>query len=146
MPDPFDDGADAAAAGSRSDIFVNELQVGQCFDNPDEAGSSEAVEMLAVSLSVCDEPHDAEVYSVYELAGDDDTAYLGDSFVFDQASDGCANRFDEAIGTPYAQSSLGVFVIYPSATTWGAGDRQVACVATAGDDSKLDSTVIDSGR
>lgn len=99
---------------------VFELEVGQCFDDPDSFD-----EVANVEIVECAEPHDNEVYELFDLPDGD---YPGDTTIEDNAVDGCLAAFDVYVGRDYASSSLDMRFLVPTPDTWGSGDREVVCV------------------
>ncbi len=98
---------------------VFDLQVGQCFDDPESFE-----EVSDVPIVDCEEPHDNEVYHLFDLADGD---YPGADTVESQAIDGCLATFDSFVGHDYATSELDVRYLYPTEETWNDGDREVVC-------------------
>lgn len=98
-----------------------ELQVGDCFDDPDEP----VEQLVEVPLIGCEEPHDNQVFALFDLPDGD---FPGDAAVADQARDGCLGRFEDHVGTPYGDSELFAAWLPPTEASWEAGDRQVVCV------------------
>ena len=127
----------AVFAASCSDGNVFELEVGDCFQ---EIG---ATEISDVEMVDCAEPHNHEVIAVWNVTGD--------SLPADSAfEDGCVDRFDAAIGTPYLESDIYVTPIYPSPQSWDQGDREVICYSfefdAAGELAMVTGSVLNSGR
>ena len=113
-------------------MFV--LAVGDCFDDPDDLTN-----VGSVAAVPCDQPHDNQVYAVFDLADGD---WPGQDAVGEQAALGCIDRFDAAIGEAYETSPLDIAPLYPSADTWTAGDREVVCAAYNVDLSKITGSVL----
>lgn len=96
-----------------------ELQVGDCFDTPDDG------DVLEVATASCDEPHDAEAYAEFDIPGD---AFPGEDQTVTAAQAGCNERFEVFVGLAPGASALRVFLLYPTAESWDEhGDRQVTC-------------------
>jgi hypothetical protein len=109
----------AAGCGSTS---VFSLQAGECFL---DAGTGEVTGIDTVG---CDEPHDAEAFHTFELAGDElpDAATL--HTVIAEECFGAA--FEDYIGAPYETSEVEVLPIRPTEESWDAADdREVVCAA-----------------
>ena len=105
------------AEAGQQDVF--NVAVGDCF-NDEESASDEVSDVPAVP---CAEPHDNEIYYLFDLAGDEcpvDTP--------DQADAGCYDPFSAFVGLDYESSVLDYYPIYPTADTWSTGDREVICV------------------
>lgn len=107
-----------ATACAQGNVFS--LEVGQCFNDPDETDEISDVEIVD-----CGEPHNNEVFHLFDLAGDD---YPGDAAVPDLAREGCIAAFDAYVGTPYLDSAFEVFSLFPTQESWDRGDdREVVC-------------------
>jgi hypothetical protein len=104
------------AEAGQQDVF--EVAVGDCFN--DEGDGTEVTDLPAVP---CTEPHDNEIYHLFDLAGEE--------FPLDadaQADAGCAAQFAAFIGLEYEVSTeIDFFPILPTAQTWAEGDREVIC-------------------
>ncbi|GAB2453337.1 hypothetical protein HD599_002784 [Conyzicola lurida] len=111
-----DDETQEISEGGQQDVF--EVAVGDCFN--DEGDSSEISDLPAVP---CTEPHDNEIYYLFDLPGDEFPADI------DAQSDaGCLAQFAAFIGVEYDVSTqIDYFPIQPTAETWEAGDREVIC-------------------
>jgi len=106
------------AEAGQQDVF--DVNVGDCFNDED----STTDEISDVPAVPCAEPHDNEIYHLFDLAGDE---YPVDTP--DQADAGCYDPFTAFIGLDYESSALDYYPIYPTAETWATGDREVICVA-----------------
>lgn len=104
-------------AGSMS---VHDLQVGDCFDIPeDEADSIDTVRGVP-----CDQPHDYEVYAI----GDMDEGPYPSELDFDvQYEVTCLSAFEPYVGTPYPVSDIWAEMLWPIAEGWADGDRTITC-------------------
>lgn len=112
---------------------VDEIGVGDCFDDPD----SELVS--ALPLIECSQPHDNEVYAEVTMSGD---AFPGDEAVGDFAFDTCLVEFESYVGETYVNSPLDYTYLGPTEDSWnGASDRTVLCVLYSADLSKLTGSV-----
>jgi hypothetical protein len=129
-----------AAACSTGSVF--ELAVGDCFDDVSGDGGV-ATEVSDVPVVDCSEPHDNEVYAVFEM---DDLIYPGVLGVQDAADEGCLGRFSPYVGIDYYESSLDYIYLAPSAESWEEGDREVICALYAMDLSKLTGSMRNSGE
>lgn len=104
------------AEAGQQDVF--QVNVGDCFNDTDSS-SEEVSEIPAVP---CAEPHDNEIYHLFDLAGDE---YPLDTP--DQADAGCYAQFATFVGLEFESSTLDFYPIYPTAETWATGDREVIC-------------------
>lgn len=96
---------------------VFSLRTGQCVDAARNGMRSPAV------LS-CNQPHDAEVFGTFALAGH---RYPGAAAVQQQADQGCAARLSSYLNPQLSLSSLTESYVYPDAGAWAAGERTVVC-------------------
>ena len=121
-----------AAACGQGNVF--ELEVGQCFDNlTDELVSD-------VPLKDCAEPHDNEVFAVYNVT----EAVLPSS---ETMTLGCFDQFEEAIGEPFATSIYDLAAITPSSDSWDNGDREVVCYGFVFEGpEKMTGSILGSGK
>ncbi len=117
---------------------VFDLEVGQCFDDPDDFS-----EVSDVDIVDCAEPHDNEVYHLFDVADADD--YPGLTVIETAATDGCLAAFDGYVGTPYADSVLDIRYLYPSEDTWGEGDREVICSLYNLNDEQMTGSMRNAG-
>jgi hypothetical protein len=76
----------------------------------------------------CAEPHDAELYEVFDLDGGTAEPYPGQEAVVAEAERRCGDLFGEYVGRPYADSALDVVFLVPTRRTWDQGDRTVLCL------------------
>lgn len=105
------------------EVGAFEVQVGDCFD--DGQLSAEASEVQEVDAIPCDQPHDNEVYAIFDLPDGD---YPGDEAVVEQSGKGCAERFAEFTGTAYEDSQLEITQLFPTEDSWNTlDDREVVC-------------------
>jgi hypothetical protein len=118
-------------------VGVQDLRAGQCIDVPD------AEEVAEVSERDCDEPHDAEVYVVRDLAGG---RYPGDEAVQRQAGEVCfGEAFEEYFGVSYLESSLEASFLWPGEDNWRDGDHEVVCVGLRSDGGQLTESMAGAG-
>ncbi len=128
--------AQVTAAGSL-DAFA--MRVGDCFD--DVAFDTEEIDV--VPGVPCGEPHDNEVYAIFDITGD----WPGEEGVEELAFQGCYDLFAAAIGASYEDSEIDYTTIYPSPRSWKQrDDREVICVAYHMEYEKLTGSVLGSGR
>jgi hypothetical protein len=103
--------------GELTSVF--DLEEGDCWDDP-PASASQVSEVEVVD---CDDPHDNEIYLVFDLA---DGEY-DQTQVETDAQDGCLAEFEDFVGIAYEDSRLDVFAIWPTSQSWDEGDREVLC-------------------
>jgi hypothetical protein len=135
-----DEEGDIADAGS---LEVEELQVGDCFDQPSVGSPGQVEQVFTVDAMPCSEPHDFEVFHTYELTG---TELPSDDAVMSEAGDRCVAAFETYVGTSFEESELDFGIMWPTPESWGAGDRTVMCSLQTMDGSKLEGSAAGSGR
>ena len=107
---------------SRSDVFPEELRIGDCLDEnvsaPDETDWTETV-------VPCDDPHSGQIYLLVELDG---SQYPSLATIRETADARCAAGFADWVGTPVESSELTVSYLYPDEDNWDY-DREIKCIA-----------------
>lgn len=121
---------------------VFDLAVGDCFDDGDIAVGPGVEEIGDVPLVDCSEPHDNEVYATVTVEGD---SFPGDQQISDHADQVCHAAFEGFVGLDYQSSVLDFGWLVPTADSWGAGDRLVACFIYRLDLEKVSGTLEGSG-
>jgi hypothetical protein len=98
-----------------------EMRVGDCFDDGSAFSGNEVDSVPGVP---CSQPHDNEVYAVFDVTA---ASFPGDA-IAEMAHDGCLARFETFVGKDYESSSLDIATLYPSRESWdGQNDREVVC-------------------
>jgi hypothetical protein len=72
----------------------------------------------------CHQPHDAEVYARFRLAG---RHWPGTAAVGTQARQGCTARLSGYLNPQLATSVLAESYVFPNQSAWDAGVRTVIC-------------------
>ena len=125
------------------DVSVHRLDVGDCVDLAGISGPSDVVDRLP--RRDCDEPHDAEVYLIDDVAIERDE-YPGDAVLTAEIEERCTGQaFEEYTGGTFADSSFDYFFLYPTEESWDAGDRGFTCMVVSVDGSPIDHPVEGSG-
>ena len=106
------------------ELGVFAVQEGDCINFPDSTDAVESFEAVA-----CDEPHDGEIYELFDVTGFED--YPGDAEVQSQGEAGCLSAFETFVGIDY-QSSIYFFTYFsPTQDTWEQlDDREIICIVT----------------
>jgi hypothetical protein len=118
-------------------VSIFELHRGQCVDLDD--GDSDLI--TGLPARDCDEPHDGEVFLIRPMTVSGDE-FPGRSALDKKAEEVCSgDAFEEYVGLAYDESELSITYVTPSEDSWTMGDRDVVCVATSSDGSKLTDTV-----
>ena len=118
---------------------VFDLEVGQCFDDPD---SFEAV--ADVDIVSCDQAHDNEVYAIEQISGGGN--WPGQDLVADAADEACLAAFEAYVGIDYLSSSFEIGWLAPTSDSWADGDREVVCFLFDPTLEPITGSVEDSGR
>ncbi len=100
-------------------------EVGECFQVSDLGD-----EISELPTVACDEPHEAEVYHVFDIESE---AAFDFNTVVGIAEETCIAEFDDFVGFHYWDSELDVYFLHPIAEGWEAGDREVLCAVIAPD-------------
>ncbi len=119
-----------AAGCGKGNVFS--LKVGDCFE--DQAVG----EVQDVPIVECSDPHDNEVYSVYELAD-------GSLPPQQEMLAGCEERFGTIIGIPYVDSVIYAGALMPSPDSWDQGDHDVICYGYIPDE-KMTATIVGAAK
>ena len=126
------DGTGAIVAEGSVDAF--QMRVGDCFD---DGSTFDDENVDSVPGVPCSNPHDNEVYAVYDVAA---ASFPGEGMA-DMAHEGCLARFEPFVGKDYESSSLDVATLYPSPESWQENDREVVCAVYDVDAKKLTGSV-----
>ncbi len=120
---------------SEGEIDAFAMNVGDCFNDPQQMDDGSAVEVQDVAGLPCSEPHDNEVYAVFDVSL---ATFPGDAAMFDVATEECLDRFDSFVGKAYMDSVLDIFTLYPNKYSWSqVDDREVVCAVYHIDGEKL---------
>jgi hypothetical protein len=131
---------ESGAIVSAGDLDTFSVQVGDCFDDPQqiEPGEASTTGISDVPGLPCSEPHDNEVYAVTPISLD---TYPGLEGMQEAATAECVKLFAEFVGTSYQESELDIFTMYPSAESWSQNnDREIICATYRMDGAKLTGT------
>ena len=124
---------------TEGNIDAFRVQLGDCFNDPGEIGPGEEVEVSGLAGIPCSEPHDNEVYAVFDVSL---ASFPGDEEIGDIAFEACLERFEAFVGRGYETSALDVSYFYPSRTSWSEqGDRTVFCAVFDINLNKLEGSV-----
>ena len=111
-----------------------QMRVGDCFD---DGSTFDDEEVNSVPGVPCSNPHDNEVYAVYDIAA---ASFPGEGMA-DMAHEGCLARFEAFVGNDYESSALDIATLYPSRESWQQNDREVVCAVYDVDAKKLTGSV-----
>ena len=134
------DGSGAIVSGGNVDAFT--IRVGDCFDDTSALVSEEAGEVSSLPGVPCAEPHDNEVYAVFDV---EFASFPGDEEMGELAFSQCLERFQGFVGTVYEESTLDITALYPSDQSWRLqDDREVVCAVYDMNLNKLTGSARDS--
>ena len=131
------DATGAIVSGGNVDAFA--IEVGDCFDDTSSLFGGENEQISQLPAKPCGEPHDNEVYAVFDV--DAETFPEGDG-MSELAFDACLERFERFVGLDYESSSLDIMTLYPSSESWARqNDREVVCAVYDMEANKLTGSV-----
>ena len=110
----------AAIGASDDGTTIVELEVGDCFDLPEDAADAE--QLRSVEVVDCSKPHEAEVVSDGTL-DTDEAAYPDDDELFVMVERACR---DAGV---VESDAFGLLPIAPSPELWESFDGRFLCVA-----------------
>ena len=96
---------------------VFQLRVGDCVNSGQDGISSPTV-------VPCGQPHDAEIYARFALAGH---GWPGSAAIGAQARRGCTARLGSYLNPQLATTVLAESYVFPDQGAWNAGERTVIC-------------------
>lgn len=107
-----------------NEVNWDDVRAGDCinFVDPIEAGEDTLVSTL--DLVDCSEPHDAEMFGLFDLTG---ATWPGADEAYFEGDSGCFDLFEGYVGVAYIDSYYFYEVYTPTPDSWAAGDRTVAC-------------------
>lgn len=108
-------GARAQAAPHLPSVF--RLRPGECVNSALNASS-------AVRVVPCGQPHDAEIFAAFRLAGQ---SWPGSAAVGTRARLGCVARLGGYLNPQLATAALAQIYVFPSRGAWAVGERTVIC-------------------
>lgn len=121
----FDDDADrdndTGEITDEGDVSAFALEVGDCLNGLDDG------EFTDIPAVPCADPHEGEVFALYDLDGDE---WPGEEAIFTDAEQECTARLQSYSQAAYDDENVELFFVYPTSQSWSeGGDREVACVA-----------------
>lgn len=102
-------------------VTATDVKVGDCLK--EIPGSTR---VLTVDTIGCDQPHAGEVFAVLLMPEGD---FPGQSAI-EVYQNKCEPELATYAPSAITDSSVQLYVLYPTAETWSQGDRAVTCVAT----------------
>ena len=116
--------ADRNASGqitSGGRVSVTDLKVGDCVNDIEEDK-----QVLSLPAVPCAQPHDAEVFAIFELTG---STFPGEAEVVSQVEPKCSDRLEQYAPAALNDPSIELYYFAPNETSWRRGDREVVCIA-----------------
>ena len=86
---------------SEGQIDAFNIRIGDCFNDAASAPGGEDYELSNVAGIPCAEPHDNEVYAVFDVGV---ASFPGDEQMSELAFDSCLKRFEPFVGKDYPSS------------------------------------------
>jgi hypothetical protein len=83
--------------------------------------------VASLSAVPCAQPHEGEVYAVFDLPAGD---YPGVAAVTKQVETQCTDRLAGYAPKAVEDASIGIYFLYPFEQNWRSGDREAVCLAT----------------
>jgi hypothetical protein len=105
----------------KGQLSVFSLAVGDCFNNP-----TTSTGVRSVAAIPCTQPHNAQVYSKFQLSGSN-FSYPGSSKTVRLAENGCNGRLS-VIDKSKTTNDMTVRFLYPEEGAWIDGQRTVSCL------------------
>lgn len=127
ITNPFEEEPTTVAGGVSTTVVVEsgtgyQLVAGECIDD-DELEHYFAGDDYATTP--CSDPHDNEVYFVYEFAAG---PYPGEDAVSEELADICGGEFEGYVDSDYESSSLVIYRLWPGPELWDSGGRTGECL------------------
>jgi len=132
--------AEAPATEREGPVAATAVAVGDCL-NGVVLGAAERREITSAQAVSCEGDHALEVFATFDLGSedldvDDLLTYPGPARVVRAADEGCTARIETLVADP---DVFGVIALWPSAASWAAGDRTVACAVFSPDGQPFDA-------
>ena len=122
------------------EVDPNSLQAGDCFNDPEDTGTTEVTSLKAVP---CDEPHDNEVFHVFQI---DDGEFPGVDEVKQIGLEGCEPELEGYVGATAADAGLMIVPVTPTEQSWNdTDDRTVLCALYKADGTEITGSLEGSG-
>jgi hypothetical protein len=111
------------ALTSGGDTLVLDLDVGECFDLPDDMSQATLETVATVD---CDDAHEAEVFADGDLNPDRDVPYPGEQQLFSTADRECAVALSDR---PELVDRFGILPVVANQASWDSFQGRFVCVA-----------------
>jgi hypothetical protein len=114
---------ESGAIVGEGSIDAFQMRVGDCFDDG-STFADDGAEVNSVPGVPCSNPHDNEVYAVFDV---ESATFPGDE-IESMAFESCKQRFHSFVGRDYDSSALDIATLYPTRESWDEhNDREVIC-------------------
>jgi hypothetical protein len=123
----------------RLSTSAGDLNVGDCMDDP-----AETTGITEVQRQPCNEPHDGEVFAVFSHTAAPGAPYPPASEFGDLIDDECVPAMEAYTARSYDEvlaAGLDISALYPAASSWSDGNREVTCYLLKLDGSKMTGSV-----
>jgi hypothetical protein len=131
------DDSGAVVDAGRIDAF--QMKIGDCFNDSTSMTSDTEFEVSSVAGVPCADPHDNEVYAIFDVGVD---SYPEGDGMSELAFNSCLKRFEPFVGKDYESSSLDILPMYPTLQSWKQrDDREVICAVYDMTLAKLEGSV-----
>lgn len=121
--------------GCQSGSRAADLAVGNCFNRtPTVDANGDNVNDNTVTE--CAQPHDAEVYLVFDVPAGS-SGYLGDEAIGALQQSRCDAAFAGYVGRDPGLSSYAINYVRPDINSWASGDHKIACLIEDGSGGEL---------
>ena len=132
---------DAGAVATEGAVDPFEVALGDCVEQPVSSQSEEVEEVESVKAVPCGQPHDGEVYAVFDLPDGD---FPGEKEVAAAGEDRCVEEFGTFVGTSYDDSQYEITSLFPTRDSWESqDDREYVCIVVAPEGQKATGTLKD---
>ena len=131
-----DDNANRDAGGQLTtggSVAATDLAVGDCLN-----GLEDGKEFTDVPAVPCAQPHEGEVFAVFNLSGG---SWPGEATVSKKSEDGCNQRLQTFAPKAVDDPKVSLYSLQPTESTWARGDREVTCIAVT--ETKVTGSVKD---
>lgn len=129
---------DSGSINETDDVNPNSLQPGDCFNDPDDSAS----EVTSLQAVPCEEPHDNEVFHVFDLDQDE---FPGQDEVKQLGLEACQAELEGYVGASAEEAGLAIVPVTPTEGSWDSDDRTVLCAAYNADGTQLTGSIEGSG-
>lgn len=124
-----------AIYGCRGGTTAADLKVGDCFTlTPTTDANGDNIN--ANTVADCAQPHDAEVFLVFEVPAGPN-GYPGDEAIGTLQQSRCGAAFAGYVGKDPGLSIYTINYVRPDINTWPSGDHKIACLIEDASAGKL---------